>query len=209
LKEVIEAVTKKIKVFAFLLDREFYKTKIINFLQGSGEKFIIPTIRNERLDKRLKPICNFPVMITHSLSDQRRNETAHFNVVCLEREKTGERKVYCFATNFSHKQFMENAELIAEWYDHRWGIENTFKVSDQFQLNTYSPNPIIRLFSFAFSLILYNLWILMNLLECIKGKCGFEKVKIRINQLFWIIFFGVIIKLISQLPAEAGSLGIF
>lgn len=207
LQEVMEAVTSKFDVFCFLLDREFYKTKIINYLQMTGEKFIIPTIRNERLDKRLGSICNFPVMIKHTMTDQKRKEQAVFDVVVLEREKNGERKTYGFATNFDRKQFMENAELVAEWYDKRWGIENVFKVSDQFQLDTYSVNPVIRHFSFVFSLMLYNLWVFINLQEFLEGKSEFGEVKIRVNDVFWSVLFSGFINLFLKVLAEAGKLG--
>jgi len=50
-------------------------------------------------------------------------------------------------------------------YGKRWGIETSYRVKKYaFRGKTTSKNYMIRLFYFMFSVLLYNLWILADLL---------------------------------------------
>ncbi len=79
---------------------------------------------------------------------------------------TGEIKKRVFATsmhldendvNLSYKLFY--------LYSKRWGIETSYRVQKHsFRGKTTSKNYIIRLFYFMFSVLLYNLWILADIL---------------------------------------------
>ena len=53
-------------------------------------------------------------------------------------------------------------------YGKRWGIETGYRVKKEtFRARTTSKNYSIRLFYFLFSVLLYNLWILLDLLVCL------------------------------------------
>jgi IS4 transposase len=49
-------------------------------------------------------------------------------------------------------------------YSKRWGIETSYRVKKDFRPKTTSKNYIIRLFYFLFSVCLYNLWELVNII---------------------------------------------
>jgi putative transposase len=85
-----------------------------------------------------------------------------FNLVVAERD--GEKRV--FATNM---QLNENDPKLIErmfiLYSKRWGIETSYRVKKHsYRPKTTSKNYIIRLFYFLFSVLLYNLWILADVL---------------------------------------------
>ena len=79
---------------------------------------------------------------------------------------TGETVKRVFATNIS---FDENDAKLAErllmLYSKRWGIETSYRVKKHsFRGKTTSKDYRIRLFYFMFSVLLYNLWILADVL---------------------------------------------
>ena len=90
------------------------------------------------------------------------------NLIILEEtdERTGEKVKRLFATN---KEFDPNdvdlLERLFLLYSKRWGIETSYRVKKYaFRGKTTSKNYMIRLFYFMFSVLLYNLWILADLL---------------------------------------------
>jgi IS4 transposase len=72
-----------------------------------------------------------------------------------------------FATNikFSCEGDVNLAELLGRMYSKRWGIETSYRVKKHsFLGKTTSKNYVVRLFYFMFSVLLYNLWILADIL---------------------------------------------
>jgi len=90
-----------------------------------------------------------------------------FNLVIVEEEeKDGKVVKRAFATN---EIFEENdvglTERLFLLYGKRWGIETSYRVKKHSYLpKTTSKNYLIRLFYFMFSVLLYNLWILADIL---------------------------------------------
>jgi putative transposase len=90
-----------------------------------------------------------------------------FNLVIVEDEDTNGMMVKrAFATN---EQFEENDVNLTSrlflLYGKRWGIETSYRVKKHSYLpKTTSKNYLIRLFYFMFSVLLYNLWILADIL---------------------------------------------
>jgi len=71
-----------------------------------------------------------------------------------------------FITNFHIPEQL--AHYLYTWYSKRWGIETGYRVKKySFRSKTTSKNYFIRLFYFLFSVLLYNLWILIDILVCL------------------------------------------
>ncbi|MCX6662248.1 MAG: hypothetical protein NTY91_06840 [Euryarchaeota archaeon] len=98
---------------------------------------------------------------------QKNEKDVTFNLVILEEEgENGKKEKRAFATN---ETFEENDVRLAErlflLYGKRWGIEISYRVKKHSYLpKTTSKNYLIRLFYFMFSVLLYNLWILADIL---------------------------------------------
>jgi putative transposase len=90
-----------------------------------------------------------------------------FNLVILEEElKDGGKVKRAFATNEEYDENDVNlAERLFDLYGKRWGVETSYRVKKHSYLpKTTSKNYLIRLFYFMFSVLLYNLWILADIL---------------------------------------------
>ncbi|MHA1312249.1 MAG: hypothetical protein ACTSQO_15140 [Candidatus Helarchaeota archaeon] len=76
-----------------------------------------------------------------------------------------------YATNnVIRNRINHNLKKIAAQYKDKWGVETAFKVANFFQIRVSPRIFIVRLFCYLFSMVIYNLWILYNLI-C---KCSQE-----------------------------------
>ena len=90
-------------------------------------------------------------------------ENSVFNILIVNDEEGNKR---AFATNeiFDEKD-VYIAERLFLLYGKRWGIETSYRVKKQsFLPKTTSKNYQIRIFYFLFSVLLYNLWLLADIL---------------------------------------------
>lgn len=104
---------------------------------------------------------------TYTTSGHRRkkSEQASFDVVVVY-DKSKDYK-YLFATNLpSHYR----PETILKLFKARWGIETTYKMSNQFLIKTTSRNYIVRLFYYLFACLEYNAWVMYNSKASSKGE---------------------------------------
>jgi len=83
-------------------------------------------------------------------------------------------KVYPFATNTDC-----TPETIHELYRKRFGIETQYRIKNKFLRRTYSKEYSVRYFFFLLAICIYNLWILLNIIE--RGKDGLDPCKIPIK----------------------------
>ena len=79
-----------------------------------------------------------------------------------------ESKTVAFTTNVDVKDEIrldrEEAKGWVQRYSRRWGIENSYKTIKDFLAWTTSKNFVVRLFYFGFAVLLYNMWLLVDLL---------------------------------------------
>jgi len=99
------------------------------------------------------------------------------NLVIVEEElKDGKKVKRVFATNEEYdEKDVKLLERLFDIYGKRWGIETSYRVKKHSYLpKTTSKNYYIRLFYFMFSVLLYNLWILADVLIWLHlfGKVG-------------------------------------
>ena len=71
---------------------------------------------------------------------------------------------WVFATNRKLKSQM----WYIRGYECRWGIETSYRVTDEVRIKTTTLDEVKRYFLFAFSCLLYNLWKFANLLLSVK-----------------------------------------
>jgi putative transposase len=157
LKQLFSYALKRIKIKRVYADRGFFDSKSINTIKQFRLKFLMPCSANSRI-KKLLEILPAPTVI-----NDYEMENALFNVVIIEDDEGNKR---AFATN---EQFNENdvdlAQRLFLLYGKRWGIETSYKVKKHsFLPKTTSKNYLIRIFYFLFSVLLYNLWLLADIL---------------------------------------------
>ena len=73
-------------------------------------------------------------------------------------------KKHAFATNIDIG-FKRRLHHLYDLYGKRWGIETSYRIKDHdFKARTTSKKYVVRLFYFLFCVLLYNLWVLANVL---------------------------------------------
>src|SRR3989339_1351597 len=87
---------------------------------------------------------------------------------------------WVFATNRKLKSQM----WYIRGYKSRWGIETSYRVTDEVRIKTTTLDKVKRYFLFAFSCLLYNLWKFANLF--LKEKVAFAT--------FVFVFFDIVFK---------------
>lgn len=184
-KELIEFAQKRINIGIVYLDRGFFQVKVINLLKSIGITFLMPAVRN----KRIKVIMGenpSPTIMRYTMGDKRYNP-ASFNLIIVEDSQKIKR---VFATNLNVKE--KDAKNLFSMYSKRWGIETSYRLQKhQFKAKTTSKNFNLRLFLFMFSVALYNLWVLLNIVLSVEYKKKLEKPLITVKMFGMVLIWNV------------------
>lgn len=173
LKQLLTYTKQRIRIRRLYVDRGFFDSKSIKLFNNMHLKYIMPAT-NISTVKQLLKITPAPRIITDfPMKD------INFNLIILEEEqKDGKMVKRAFATNETYdEQDVDLTERLFFLYGKRWGIETSYRVKKHSYLpKTTSKNYLIRLFYFLFSVLLYNLWILADILLwlAIKGYVGLD-----------------------------------
>ena len=103
-------------------------------------------------------------------------------VLDVEQEKRA------FVTNMNLNR--SRTRQLAKLYSKRWGIETAYRVKKDFKPKTTSKNYVIRLFYFLFSVCLYNLWELVNVVLTLVDRIN-SMTPVIAAKLFGTILFQV------------------
>jgi len=156
-KTLIEFAKERVRPRYFYIDRGFYSAKFISLFEELGIKYLMPGVKTKRV---LRVMENHPapaVVTVNMRSSDGRYQTR--TSIAVKKDDDG--KDVCFATNLP-PLLLYSANLF-ELYGKRWNIETGYRVKKhEFRPNTTSKNHKIRLFYFMFSVLLYNLWVIMN-----------------------------------------------
>ena len=86
---------------------------------------------------------------------------------------------------------MDLAERLFKAYGRRWGIETSYRVTNNFRAKTTSKDYLVRLFYWLYSVLLYNIWIMIDILlaeELIGEKPEDHMIT---SKLFGTIFYSI------------------
>lgn len=160
LKTLFDYARQRVKIRRLYVDRGFFDSNSIALFKRYNIKFLMPCTANERIKKVLEVVPSPTVVKDYEMKN------TLFNVVVVNDEFGVKR---AFATNID---FNENdvglSERLFHLYSKRWSIETSYRVKKHsFRPRTTSKNYFIRLFYFLFSALLYNLWILIDILICL------------------------------------------
>ena len=157
--EILEKVTKIVKINRVLLDRGFNRIEVIRALNKHNLEFLMPMIRNDSVKEAYEKaeFCDSRVFEDFQIGNKKNNVKVNLVIV---KNKKGD---HCsFICNFKIHPVI--AYRLFKLYGKRWNIETSFRsLTKDFRARTTSNNIVIRLLYFLFSCCLYNLWILVNL----------------------------------------------
>ncbi len=154
--DLIEFAKQRLHVRRLLADRGFLSSGVINSMNRLNIGIIIPTKENLNMIKNSNNE-KAPFIKTNQLMGNCR-----VNLIVIERD--GKRQG--FVTNIPLKTSeIALGEALAEFYRNRWQIETGYRVKEYaFRGKTCSKNYVIRYFYFMLSVILYDCWVLADLL---------------------------------------------
>jgi hypothetical protein len=166
------------------LDRGFFDVEAISVFQELNEDFIIAAKRNIKIDRierevkgqsEIVPRQYIPNKLRrkratysyhvepYTMKKGKRSVTFNLVFVFVQYEEPQKKdETFIFATNL--KVDCKNVLLLSEGYRKRWGIETGYRVKKEVKGKTCSPNYVIRVLFQMLSILLYNLWVLCNIL---------------------------------------------
>ena len=161
LSKLLSYALERIKIRRVYVDRGFFDSNAIKVFNRFHLKYLMPATKISTVIDVIE-IAPTPSVITDfEMKD------ITFNLIILEEElKDGKKVKRAFATNEEYDEDDVNlAERLFDLYGKRWGVETSYRVKKHSYLpKTTSKNYLIRLFYFMFSVLLYNLWILADIL---------------------------------------------
>ena len=169
---LVNETRKHVDISRLFLDREFFNIESINALKELSAPFVIPAIRNKKIDRMIqefKQKCQksspykeqYTLIREYTLKKGRNSATFTLVIIVESPERfDGEWNVFAYATNIPVTK--DNALELADSYRSRWGIETGYRVKEEVRGKTCSRNYAIRLFLQLLSILLYNLWQLCN-----------------------------------------------
>lgn len=183
-KNLIKISIKRVKIKIVFLDRGFRSIDIINFLESKNLKYIMPIQKDKKVNRIVNRKKKFPSCFDYEIGKKERKCKVKMIVIKKRVEKKVEKenkekvKKFIFITNMKVESAVEALE-ITELYRKRWGIETSYRKKKEFRINTTSTSYNVRVFFFLYSVALYNIWVLSNLLIVLTEKVTFlpEKPK--------------------------------
>jgi putative transposase len=165
-KALLKKVMPLIDIEAVLLDRGFYSVAVICDIMELGLVFEMPAPRNDKVRGYLALQRGFRYSIDpYTVESKPRSVTV--TIVMAQsprkvRELPDKDPLFVFFTNGTVSEDLIREKI--ENYDSRWGIETGFRVRDDFLIQTTTRNPVIRYFFFVLAAMLYDNWLLVNIL---------------------------------------------
>ncbi len=161
LRELLNYVLERIKIRRVYIDRGFCDSNSIKVFNHLHLKYLMPATKISTV-KSIMEITPAPCVI----KDFEMKDITFNLVIVEEKDNNGIMVKRAFATNEVYDENdVDLAERLFFLYGKRWGIETSYRVKKHSYLpKTTSKNYFIRLFYFMFSVLLYNLWILADIL---------------------------------------------
>ncbi len=151
-----------------LLDRGFYSNRVYETIHDRGLVYLTPVPKYEEdyeAIEKIKTKDGVDAAVKNDVPfaiDGELHHTASFLYVpATDEEADGNYAV--FVTNRDHVAPEEIFHVVNS-YSRRWDIENQYKSVKSFLPKTSSKDYRVRLFSFTFAALLYNLWRLTDYL---------------------------------------------
>lgn len=166
-----------LKIKRVLLDRAFFNTSVIGFLQQEKVPFLMPVVFRGRKPKRGAKVTGLHWIkrqpagwYPHTIKTRKAEVTM---TVCVTYRRHRKRKdakqvtqKLCYAAWRVHGSPRE----IRKWYRQRFGIETSYRQMRQARIYTCTRNPHLRLVFIAVAFILRNLWVWIHQTRLAEGS---------------------------------------
>ena len=160
----------EVEVSLLLLDREFFSASCMARLEKGGQRYLMPCTLTRRTKDAIRECAQGKRRrVSRCTITSTEGREGAYNIVILprkgcEKEEDPLKRYVAFATNIPRRFAMWNVRRLPDDYRRRWGIETGYAGVEGFRARTTSKNHALRLLYFYYALILYNAWLLANLI---------------------------------------------
>ena len=165
-----QARLHEVEVSLLLLDREFFSASCMARLEKGGQRYLMPCKLTRRTKDAIRECAQGKRRrVSRCTITSTEGREGAYNIVILPRkglesEEDPLKRYVAFATNIPRRFAMWNVRRLPDDYRRRWGIETGYAGVEGFRARTTSKNHALRLLYFYYALILYNAWLLANLI---------------------------------------------
>lgn len=191
---VIETLVKAarsrgIRIRTLLVDRGFDGAKVVNKLNELKQHFLSPAVKHQSIKDAIEAYDKglTRAVTDHTIKGAKKSEAKCRLYIRMKKDALPTDAVInryvAFLTNLSVEKVILAYERLPEEYRKRWGIENGFKAQDNVQAKTTSGHFSVRIVYTILSKILYNIWVLANVMVAKKLHIEPAKPLIKLRQL--------------------------
>jgi hypothetical protein len=160
-EHLIRKAGKYVNIREVLFDGGFYEADVIERLEKLKIRYVIRADKSKKLCHRLRR-ANKERGYRTPWTVAKKVETTLMAVYA--KKKNGKRREWhAWVSNIT-----ASPKKIQKTYKKRWGIETGYRVKGDFQANTCSKNFTVRVMYSLLAICLYNLWVLINLIQDFK-----------------------------------------
>jgi hypothetical protein len=174
-KLILESRLLGIDTALELVDRAFFNSKTINMFKRIRQTFLMPAIKNTGIKRAIMEFIEGKreSVSEYTMYEGKEDRSCTFTLVILPKvgkfeenddENDPISKYIVFATNIPKSYILWNISRLPKDYRLRWGLESGYIDVEDLRARTTSKNHTLRLLYFYYALILYNGWLLSNLI---------------------------------------------
>lgn len=163
----------KIDVKKLYLDRGFFNTPVIRWLQALDIPFMMPAIKTGKqggIKQLLKGKKSYKTTYTIT---RNKDDSVTFDLWILCKYRKGKRNKYGvqYLVYVVYK-VKTNLDYIYQDYRKRFGIETSYRLKNICRIRTNNKNPVLRLLFVGISFLLVNIWVNLLWLRISRKRKG-------------------------------------
>jgi Transposase DDE domain len=165
-----QARLREVEVSLLLLDREFFSVSCMARLEKGGQRYLMPCKLTSRTKQAIREHAEGRRRrVSRCAITSTEGREGAYNIVILprrgcEKEPDPLKRYIAFATNIPRRFVTWNVRRLPDDYRRRWGIETGYSGVEGLRARTTSKSHALRLLYFHYALVLYNAWLLANLI---------------------------------------------
>ena len=163
----------KINVKKLYLDRGFFNTPVIRWLQALDIPFMMPAIKTGKtggIKQFLKGKKSYKT--THTIT-RGKDDSVRFDlwIICKYRKGKRQQHGVQYFVYVVHN-IKTNLAYIYQDYRKRFGIETSYRLKNICRIRTNNKNPVLRLLFVGISFLLVNIWVNLLWLRISRKRKG-------------------------------------
>ncbi|GAA0452103.1 transposase (plasmid) [Halococcus dombrowskii] len=170
MEQLLDIASEHVSIGTVYADAGFDSIGVMHVVEEAGFSYLIRKSSDDRVDRFVDDMDHdVAAKQTHEMEKTIRGEKVAVTptLVGVPSDRKEDATV-TFVTNLSvsdeTKEARGRTRRVMRRYAHRWGIENSYKSIKDFLTWTTSQNTAVRVFYFGFAVILYDMWLLVDLL---------------------------------------------